>query len=640
MFDALQKKNLGVRILLGVVLGLISIGMLVYLIPGQGGSTSSGSDTVAEVGGQAVTVLDVQRQLQRLTSGRPLPRAMQPLYAQQIISQLVHERMLELEAKRLGIRVTDEERAERIRQFLPTAFAGDAFVGMERYAAEVQQRFGISVPEFEEFVRQGLLEEKFRRLVTDGVGITPEELQEEFRRRNEKVKIEYVVIKPEELEPKIPVVDAELAPFFEKNKVRYAVPERRVARYALLDFVQLHQRISLSDQELRAYYNEHIDSYRIQNRVHVSHILFKTIGKTDAEIEEIRKKAEEVLKKARHGAKFEDLAKQYSEDTPTKDKGGDLDWIVQGQTVPEFEKAAFNLPAGTISDLVKTQYGFHIIKVLQHENARTPSFEEVRGSIMPVLAAEKADRLANDESDAIGAAVRKSSRQPLDDIAKQFKMALVETRPLAATDSIAELGIAPELRDTIFRLRPGELSPPIRTDRGVVVVTVKDVLPAHPGTLEEVRDKVAADCRREKAVGLAKARAEELARHGQSGEELSATAKILGFETKTSEPFARTGSLAGVGSARQLQGAFSTAVGQVALPVFLGSNWVVYRVVAREEGKPEDFEKQRKDIEQQVLQSKRGLAYEAFRSALEDRMKREGKLRYIPENYKRITSPA
>ena len=640
MLDALQKKNLGVRILLGVVLGLISIGMLVYLIPGQGGSTSSGSDTVAEVGGQAVTVLEVQRQLQRMTSGRAIPRAMQPLYAQQIISQLVHERMLELEAKRLGIRVTDEERAERIRQFLPAVFAGDAFVGMERYAAEVQQRFGMSVPEFEELIRQGLLEEKFRRLVTEGIGVTPEEVQGEFRRRNEKVKIEYVVIKPGELESKIPVTDAELAAYFEKSKARYVVPERRVVRYALLDFEQLRQRISLSDQELRAYHNEHIDRYRIQNRVHVSHILFKTVGKTDAEVEEISKKAEEVLKKARHGTKFEDLAKQYSEDTPTKEKGGDLDWIVQGQTVPEFEKVAFSLPSGSISDLVKTQYGFHIIKVLQHESARTLGFEEVRGSILPVLAAEKADRLANDQSDAIAAAVRKSGRQPLDDIAKQFKMTLVEARPVTTTDPIRELGNAPELRDTIFRLRLGELSPPIRTDRGLVVLTVKEVLPAHPGTLEEVREKVAADFRREKAVELAKMRAEELGRRGQSGEEFSAAAKSLGFEMKTSEPFARTGSLTDVGSARQLQGAFSTAAGQVAPPAFLGANWVVYRVVAREEAKPEDFEKQRKDIEQQVLQSKRGLAYEAFRSALEDRMKREGKLKYIPENYRRITSPA
>ncbi len=639
MWKVLRRKNVGVRILLGVILGLISVGMLVYLIPGQGGSTASGTDTVAEVGGQPVTVAEVRQQLQRLTSGRNLPPALAPLYAQQIINQLVYQRMLELEAKRLGLRVNDEEHAERIRQFLPTAFAGDAFIGRERYAAEVQQRFQMSVPEFEELVREGLLEEKFRRLVSDGISVTPEEVEQEFHRRNEKIKIEYVVVKPDELQSKVAATDADLASFFEKNKARYSVPERRVARYALLALDQLRQRVTVSDQELRAYYNEHIDRYRVQNRVHVSHILFKTIGKTDAEVEEIRGKTEDVLKKAKRGTKFEDLAKQYSEDT-TKDKGGDLGWIVHGQTVPEFEKAAFSLPPGSVSDLVKTQYGFHILKVIEHETARTQSFEEVRGSILPILSGEKADRVANEQADAIAAAVRKSTRQPLDDIAGQFGMNVAETRPVAANEAILELGNAPELRAAIFRLRAGELSAPMRTDRGLVVLTVKEVQPAHPGSLAEVREKVAADFRREKAVESAKAQAEELSKRGQSAEGLGAAAKALGFELKTSEPFARTGTVQGVGSARQLQAAFSVAVEETGAPLFLGSNWVVYRVVAREEVKPEELEKQLKEIESQVLQSKRGLAYEAFRTALEDRMKREGKLKLFQENYKRLTSPA
>jgi len=637
MLDALQKKKLGVRILLGILLGLISVGMLVYLIPGQGSSNVSSTDVVAEVGGQQVTTLEVRQQLQRIARRGSIPRSLEPLYAQQIVNQLVYERMIELEGKRLGIRVTDAERAERIRQLLPSAFAGQNFVGMEQYATEVQLRFDMGVAEFEELIRQGLLEEKFRRLVTDGISVTPEEVQQEFRRRNEKVKIEYVLIKPDEMESKVAAADAELASYFEKNKAQYVVPERRVVRFALLDLNQLRQRISVSDEELRAYYNEHIETYRIQNRVRASHILFKTIGKTDAEVEEIRKKAEDVLKKARRGSKFEDLAKQYSDDT-TKDKGGDLGWIVQGQTVPEFEKAAFTLPPGSISDLVRTQYGFHIIKVMEHQAARTQSFEEVRGSILPVLAGEKADRQSGDLADQIAAAVRRANRQPLDDIAKQFKMNLAETRPMSATDPVPELGTSPEVREGIFRLREGELSSPIRTDRGYIVLTVKEVQRAHPGGLAEVREKVAADFRREKAGELAKTRAEELAKRGQSGESLATAAKALGFELKASDAFPRTGSVPGVGSARQFLSAFTLAVGQTAPPIPLGANWIVFRVVVREEAKPEEFEKQRKDLEQQVLQSKRGLAYEAFRSALEDRMKREGKLKIMQDNLRRLGS--
>ncbi len=636
MFKALEKKDLLVRILLGIVVAMLAAGMLIYLVPG-GTSTGSPADIVADVGGQAVTTAEVRRQLLRIERNGNIPRALEPLYIQQVVNQLVFEKMLELEAKRLGIRVTDQERAERIRQLIPTAFVGDTFVGIEQYSAEVQQRSGLSVAEFEELVRQALLEEKFRRLVTAGITLRPEEAQQEFRRQNEKIKIQYALIKPNELEPKIPVNDAELAAYFGQNKGRYIVPGRRVVRYALLDLNQLRQRAAVSDDELRAYYNDHIDLYRVPNRVHVSHILFKTIGKTDAEVEEIRKKAEEVLKKAKHRAKFADLAKQYSEDT-TKDKGGDLGWIVQGQTVPEFEKVAFSLSKGAISDLVKTQYGFHIMKVEDRETARTKSFEEVRPSILPILGGGKVERLANDESEKISAEVRKSTRGSLDDLAKKFKLTLGQTQPVTATDPLPELGNAPELHDAIERLRVGELSYPIRIDRGYVVLSVKEIQPAHAGALAEVRDKVLADYRHDKAVQLARTRAEELAKRAQSGEAFVTAAKALAFEMKTSEPFARTGSVPDAGSARQFSAAFSLPVGQTGMPVLLGANWMVYRVVAHEEAKAEDFEKQRKDIEQQVLQNKRQLAYEAFRAALEERMKLEGKLKMMPDNLKRLSS--
>ncbi len=636
MFKSLQKRTTLVRIVLGLMVAMVGVGMLLYLIPGQGGSTMSSSDVVADVGGQPVTATEVRRQLSRIGRRGSIPKALEPLYAEQIVKQLVFERMLELEAKRLGIGVSDEERAERIRQLLPTAYAGDTFVGMDRYAADIQQRFDLGVAEFEELVRQGLLEEKFRRLVTDGISVTPEEVEQEFRRRNEKIKLEYVLVKPDELESKVTLSDAELASYFEKNKTRYVVPERRVVRYARLDLDQLRQRASVPEQDLRAYYNEHIQQYRLQNRVHASHILFKTIGKTDAEVEEIRKKAEDVLKKAKLGGKFEDLAKQYSEDL-AKDKGGDMGWIVQGQTAAELEKVAFSLPPGAISELVRTQYGFEIIKVMEHENARTQSFEEVRASILPILAEEKIERLATEQASDIAAEVRKSNRGSLDDLAKKFNLTVGETRPVAATDLVPELGNAPELKDAMFRQRQGELGAPIRTDRGYVVLAVKEIQPSHPGTLAEVRGAIAADFRREKAVELAKARAEELAKRGQSSEGLAAAAKALGIELKTSEPFARTGSVPGVGSARQLSAAFSTPVGQTGTPAFLGANWLVYRVVEREEVKPEDFLKQRRETERQVLLNKRELAYQAFRTALEERMKREGKLQYMPENLKRLT---
>ncbi len=640
MLKALQSKTLGVRIILGVVVGMLGIGMLVYLVPQGGGSNVNSSDTVADVGGQAITTMDVRRQMDRISRGGQIPKALEPLYAQQIINQLIFQRMLEVEAKRLGINVTEPEQIERIRQLVPASFAGNSVVGMEQYQADVQVRFGMGVQEFEDLVRQGLLEDKIRRLVTDGLSVSPEEIQQEFRRRNEKLKIEYVVIAPDTLESKISPSEAELQAYFVKNKARYVIPERRVVRYAVLETAKLRQQISVPEAELRASYNENITRYQVQNRVHAEHILFKTVGKTDAEVQEIRKKAEDVLKQAKKNAKFEDLAKKYSEDEKTKDKGGDLDWIGQGQTMPEYEKVAFSLPKGGISDLVKTQIGFYIIKVLDKETARTKSFEEVRGEILPVLAGQKADQQAADTAAKIADAIRKNGRIPIDELAKQFGMTVTETAPASATDPIPELGTSEEMRTAIFQLRPGELNLPIRTDHGYVVVSVKEVQPTHAGTLAEVRDKVLTDYRREKGVELAHARADELAKRAQGGENLAAAAKALGLESKTSDAFARDGSVSGVGSAKQLAAVFYLKLGQVAPPVQVAPNWVVAKVAERTEAQQTDFDKQKNDIAQQLLQTKRDIAFDAFRSALEDRLKREGLLKFNADVLRRLTNPA
>src|SRR5437879_1239773 len=362
--------------MLGVIVALLGVGMLLYLIPGQGTESVSAADVVATVDAQSITVTDIRAQLSRIERSGTIPAALEPLYAQQVLNELVFQKELALEARQLGLTVTDQERAERIRRLIPAAFVGGAFVGNDQYAAQVEASSGMGVAEFEDLVGQGLLEEKFRELVTDGMSVSPAEVEQEFRRRNDKIKISYVVIKPEDLQSKIEASDADLSAYFDKNKARYAMPERRVVQYAFLDLEQLRLHANIPQDQIRNYYDQHIESYKLPDRAHVAHILFKTVGKTDAEAEEIRKKAEDVLKKAKSGANFGELAKQYSDDT-THHKDDDLDWIVRGQTVPEFEQAAFSLPIGSISDLVKTQYGLHIIKVIDRQAARTQPPDEV-----------------------------------------------------------------------------------------------------------------------------------------------------------------------------------------------------------------------------------------------------------------------
>lgn len=629
-----DSKKLGVRILLGAVVAMLGAGMLLYLVPQGPNTDANATDTVARIGDQTITLQEVQQKMADIERQNTVPKAMESLYAQQILRSLVFQKEIQYEANRLGIRVTNEEVADRIKQFLPAAFSGDSPIGMDQYTQLVQRQFQMTVPVFEDTVRQSILQEKFQRLVTDGISIGPAELQEQFLYQNEKVKLDYAIINPQDLETKITPTDAQIQAAYDKNKSKYQVPEKRIATYGLVDINKLRQSVQIPDAQLLAEYQKNIAQYEVPERVHAEHILLMTVGKTDAEVAEIQKQAEDILKQLKKGAKFEDLAKKYSQDPGTKDKGGDLGWIVKGQTVAEFEKAAFSLPKGQISDLIKTQYGFHIIKVLDHENAHTKTFDEVKDSMKAPQVLAKADQEANSEADKLAAAIRQSSRTSIQSLAQQFNLTVGETRPLSVNDPVLELGNSPEVKNAIFRLAEGNTSLPIQTDRGYVVVSVKQVLPAHQGSLEEVRDRVIDDVKTEMSTQLAQSKAEELSKRAKAGENFAAVAKSLGVEAKTSDFVSRAGSVAGAITGNELAAAFRMTVGQVPPPQHLGANWLVYRVADKQEPNPADFDKQKATLTDQALQEKRSLAFQAFQTSLENRLRDEGKLQLMPDKLK------
>jgi peptidyl-prolyl cis-trans isomerase D len=632
MPGAFDNQKTGVRILFGVIIGMLALSMLLYLVPQGPDTTQTAADVVAKIGDQTVTLADINQQLNEIRRNNPVPRQLEGLYANQILKQLVFQKEIEYEAKRLGITVSDKERADRIRQYLPTAFNGDSFVGMDAYSREVQQRFQMTVPDFEERIRTSLIDEKFHKLLTDGISVSPAEIQEEFRYENEKIKIAYAAARPEELADKINPDENEIKAYYDQNKSKFVMPEKRAVRFGLLDLNQLRQSVSLTDDELKVVYQQNIQQYEVPDRVHAEHILLMTVGKTDAEVAEIEKQADDILAQARKkGSNFEELAKKYSEDPGSKAKGGDLGWLVRGQTVPEFEKAAFSLPKGEISDLIRTQYGFHIIKVLDKETAHTKPFDEVKDSIRTPLLLQKLDQEAAATADKMSNDIRQSNKITLDDLARTYHLTISETRPVGPNEPVLELGNSQDVKDEIVRLRQGELSLPIRTDRGYVVLSIKQVIPSHPGTLAEVRDKIISELRQQKSEQLARTKVDDLARRVKAGEKFDSAAKALGLDPKTSDLFARNGSLPALGSAKLLSSAFSLKPSDVGTPLQMGASWVAYQVVEKIEPNPADFEKQKKTITDTLLQSKRGLAFEAFRTTLEERLKQEGKLKLMED---------
>lgn len=643
MLKSIQQRDLDrnrwIKISMGVILVLICVSMVITLIPGLfsgAASNNTNPDAAAIVGGQPVTESDVQQRLDQMSRGQTIPQMMRGLYAREVLDQLIFQNAMDYEAQRLSMQITPDEERQRIQQILPTAFSNGVWL-RDQYVNLVQTQTGMSVPQFEEALRESMIAERFRHLVTDGITVTPAEIEQEFRRRNEKVTIQYAVVKPAEIAATIQPTEDQLSAYFKQNMAKYQIPEKRSAQYALLDVSTLRSQTQVGDDALRAYYNDHLADYKVPNSVHVEQILFKTMGKTDAEVAEIKKKADGVLKQAKSGGNFEALAKKYSEDDASKAKGGDLGWLVEGQTVPQFQDVAFSLPKGQVSDVVKLPYGFDIIKLLDKQTARTKSFEEVRSSILPILLEQKVNAQADNIASQMADAVRQSDRQPIADVAKKLNLQLGETQPVAITDPVGPLGASQDVSRMLFELQAGELSEPLHVDKGYVIIAPKQILPAHQATLAEVRPKVLSDYQQEKSGEQAQAKADQLAKRVQGGEPLDKAAKALGIEVKTSESFSRTGSIPDIGSADQIEPAFNMSVGQSAPAKNVGGNWVVYKVVGHEAANPEDFAKQQADIQQQLLQAKQAAAFEAFKTALEDRLKQEGKLTINAEIVQRLT---
>lgn len=506
MFRFFRRKDRAVRIFLGGLLVVVCLTMIGYLIPGFTNLRSSDETVLAKVGSDRITSTEVARELQALTRNSRVPANMIPLYAPTLLDQLITEHAQMIEARRLGLSVGPKEVAAMLRSN-PGLYPNGQFIGYDNYRQMIEQRFGISVPEFEQKFERSLLTEKLRRLITAGVGIDDRAVLREFHRRNDKVKVDFVVLKNTEVRDKLTIADSDLNDYFPKHRAQYEIPEQREFRVVFADTSRLKENVAVTEQDVRRFYNDNRDRFRVEDRVKVSHILFKTMGKTPAESEEIRKKAEEVLQKLQQGADFPQMAKQYSDDAASTPKGGDLGWVVRGQTVPEFEKTAFSLETGKLSGVIQTQYGFHVLKVEGRERAHQQSLEEVKEQILPEVKAAKAQQAQEDETRKIDDAVRKSKGK-LQALASSLGVGVTGTGLLKRGDPVLGAGSAPALDDALFAaaLKPGQVTDAVQLASGVVVAELVKINPAHPAELAEVRDRVENDVRNEKATQTVEAR--------------------------------------------------------------------------------------------------------------------------------------
>ena len=419
---------------------------------------------------------------------------------------------------------------------------------------------GKPLGQFEAMLRDSLLEEKIRSIVTDGVQVTPPEVQAEFRQRNTKAKIDYVLFDPSQFIKEVKVTPEALEAFFKKDPARYKLPEQRQVRYVVMDPDQVRAQVKVTDAALHEYYAQHLSDYRVPDRVKVAHILFKTTGKTPAEVANIEKTAADVLNQIRAGANFGDLAKKYSEDS-TAQNGGELGWIVHGQTVPEFDSTAFSLKPGQVSGLVKTVYGIHILKVEDKQIAHLETFDEVKDSIQADLEKQQLADLQSKLADDLESQL-KANPQQFDEIVRKAGFQPQESPLFKYNQPVPDLGKTDAFENLAFQLRVNEVGTPISIPKGEAIIQLAQIVPEHVPTLDEVRAQVEEDYRHEQSITLAQDKAGKLAELAKT-QDFDKAAKSLGLTPKQSNDFSESEYVEGVGSGTQLADAFKLNPGQV-----------------------------------------------------------------------------
>ena len=608
-------------------LGIMSVSMVFMFTP-IGGSDSSRMDTstVAEVDGSSITTQELTRAIQsrmRNMQAGPDSSRMIPLFAKPVLDEMILQRALVAQAGKLGLYVSDEELRQAL-QAIPTLYSNGSFLPQEQYEAVVQQITGMTVTQFEEQMRQNILLEKIQDVIVDSVQVTPAEVHTEFLKRNSKVKIEYVAFDPSQFVKAVPVTDQALQAFFQQSQDRYKVPEQRRARYLLLERERLRGQAKPSEDEMRQYYTQHISDYRVPDRVRVAHILFKTTGKKPDEIATLEKTAGDALNQLKSGADFGELAKKYSEDS-TASNGGDLGWVVHGQTVKEFETAAFSMQPGQTSGLIKTTYGMHILKVLDKQTAHLQTFDEVKESIRSTLEKQKMASAEQTQVDELGRKL-KANPQAFDTIAKQEGLEAKDTPLFKYQQAVPDLGNSETFRNLAFQLSVNSVGGPFTVPKGQAIIQVAEIVPEHNPKLEEIRARVEEDYRAGQSNVLATQKAREFAAQSRNGD-FAKLAKADKLEVKESKEFTRRDEVEGLGSGLQFEAAFSLAPGQASDVVSLGQKSVVFRVVSQSPANEAELAAQKDPIREELLEEKRNLAFEIYRQSLKKQLIQSKELR-------------
>ncbi|MDX1500865.1 MAG: SurA N-terminal domain-containing protein [Thermoanaerobaculia bacterium] len=602
------------------------------------GGTGRPSDVAATVGSDKISFGEFQRAYQQAESAYRQAYgdqfsgelARQIGLPGQVLESLVAQRILRREARAMGLEVTDAELQRAILEFPAFQSSAGGFVGPDVYARTLRNA-GYTVEEFEESMRNDLLNEKLRALMARSVYVTDAEVEEAYREQVERARVRLVKLSTEPGdEAGEPPSDQELAAFFEEHRDDYNLPERRTLDYLLVDRAALQATLQVTDEEVETYYRENPAEFETEEQVRARHILLRVND------QRTREQAAAALEAARArveaGEAFAAVASELSEDPGSKTRGGDLGFFGRGRMVPAFEEAAFGASAGEIVGPVVTSFGAHLIQVEERRDAGTEPLGEVRERIRARLLSAKAVTTAEAKAQELAQRIDSEGITGSGELA-----ALAEGDPAVTFSSIeglAEGDAVPGIgRDTVFTvaafdLEPGAVSDPVKIARGWALLHLVEVQEPRPAELADVREEVVGDLQRQRRREQAVARLGGAASRIEAGESLDDVAARLGVEVEEPGEFGRGAAVGSLGrQPRIVAAALASEVGEVAGPFEIDGAVVLIQIADRVRFDPARYAEERQATRER-LESERSetLLAEVVRSRRE-----KLEVRYAPE---------
>ncbi len=638
MFDLFRSREKSVRILLGVLLGLIAISMLLYLIPGGPGNTGSTSDNVlATVGDQKITATDVERTLQNLTRGQQnLPRSVLAMYLPSVVNQLVEAKAMAYQARQMGLQVSDQELGDAISAELASAMGGN--FDMRIYQAMLAQQ-GMTPGDFETQQRESMLATRLENLEAQSLVVSDQDARAEYQHKNLKVALQFLDFEPKDFTAKVNKDTAAVKAYFDAHRALFRIPEKRDVDLIVGSTADFVQNAKIPDSQLQQQYQESIDSYRTPERVKVRHILIKTQGKPKTDVPKLKAKADDILNQLHHGGDFTDLAKKNSEDTGSAEKGGELGWIVKGQTVPGFEKAAFSLKPGDTSGVIETEYGYHIIQVEDKQAAHTQAFDEVKPQLLAEAQKQAAGDLSKKAVDAARAEIAKNPGQA-EAIAKKYNLKFIPATNLKRTDPLPDVNSAPDLTNALFSASKGTVTDAVDLQNGArqAFGIVSNIVPARNAEFAEVQNDALQKYTEAQSSQLAQKAASAAAAEAKQGKSLDTIAKEYGLSVKTAAPFNINGAAEGIGAATMLSAAFKANVGDTIGPIAAQTGEFVCQVSQKIPADMSQFAQNKDAIVQEIAQQRSSIQQPLFRQSVVDELKRRHKIKMNDAAMSRLLS--